>query len=189
MVQTTSNRQRFCITCARGHELQQKRRHRLDHIEEARAYDRRHDRERAEERKAASRKRYAEHPERAQERRRTHPGRAAAATARYVATHPGTVAARNATRNARKCGVPGEFAWQEWQQVIKLYGGRCVYCGCTPDKLTVDHDIPLSRGGSNWLDNVVPACRPCNRAKHAMTGAEYRMWLDLNEPPALDAAA
>lgn len=49
----------------------------------------------------------------------------------------------------------------------------CVYCGATED-LTVDHVLPLSRGGTNDLGNLVTACRPCNSSKNAKTPEEWR---------------
>jgi 5-methylcytosine-specific restriction endonuclease McrA len=46
---------------------------------------------------------------------------------------------------------------------VQTYGGLCFYCG---DQATeVDHRIPLSRGGSHWPANIVPACRSCNARK------------------------
>lgn len=44
----------------------------------------------------------------------------------------------------------------------------CQYCGSTDrDNLQVDHIMPISRGGSNKLKNLVTACRPCNISKCA----------------------
>jgi len=42
----------------------------------------------------------------------------------------------------------------------------CVYCG-NEDDLTVDHVVPISKGGENTLSNVVPACSDCNNKKRA----------------------
>lgn len=45
---------------------------------------------------------------------------------------------------------------------------RCVYCGhlfFTRDNISVDHYIPLSNGGTNDSDNLLPACRDCNSRK------------------------
>lgn len=43
-------------------------------------------------------------------------------------------------------------------------------------KQTTDHATPLSRGGSDSIDNVVAACWDCNKAKRQMTEAEFREW-------------
>lgn len=41
----------------------------------------------------------------------------------------------------------------------------CAYCGATGVPLNIDHLRPRSRGGSNRISNLVPACVPCNQAK------------------------
>ena len=57
-------------------------------------------------------------------------------------------------------------------KVYELHGRTCFYCGGTED-LTIDHKTPLSRGGSNELTNLVPACRSCNRNKGTKTAEEW----------------
>ena len=44
-------------------------------------------------------------------------------------------------------------------------GWRCVYCGTTGGRLTLDHVIPRSRGGESIWENVVTSCAPCNLRK------------------------
>lgn len=47
---------------------------------------------------------------------------------------------------------------------------KCYYCKCRFTKkcpATVDHVIPLSRGGAHTISNLVLACKPCNSRKHA----------------------
>ncbi len=44
-------------------------------------------------------------------------------------------------------------------------GWRCVYCGTSSVRLTLDHVIPRSRGGESVWENVVTACGPCNLRK------------------------
>ncbi len=53
----------------------------------------------------------------------------------------------------------------------KCSEGRCYYCGRTvpPGELTMDHIVPLIRGGKSTKNNIVPACRECNsKKKHAV---------------------
>lgn len=45
------------------------------------------------------------------------------------------------------------------------FENRCAYC-LSPENLTVDHFIPIDRGGSDCLGNYVPACKSCNSSKH-----------------------
>lgn len=60
-------------------------------------------------------------------------------------------------------------------------GWGCAYCRCalgwghpsvTPPE--VEHDVPRVRGGTDDLGNLLLSCGPCNRAKHKMTGTEFR---------------
>ena len=44
-------------------------------------------------------------------------------------------------------------------------GWRCVYCGSAGGRLTLDHVVPRSRGGSSVWENVVTSCAPCNLRK------------------------
>lgn len=66
---------------------------------------------------------------------------------------------------------------REWQdlrsQVFDRDDYACVYCGC-PHDLACDHIVPLVRGGTNALDNLATACRPCNRSKGAKLVEEWR---------------
>jgi 5-methylcytosine-specific restriction endonuclease McrA len=49
----------------------------------------------------------------------------------------------------------------------------CV-CGKTGVALQPDHRVPLARGGSNAIDNILPACRSCNQRKALMSEDEFR---------------
>lgn len=51
-------------------------------------------------------------------------------------------------------------------QVYARDGLVCVSCGSTTD-LTVDHRIPVSKGGTDEFDNLQTMCRPCNIRKGA----------------------
>ncbi len=64
--------------------------------------------------------------------------------------------------------------------------GVCHYCGgrFNPADLTMDHIIPLSRGGSSERMNIVPACKECNNKKkylHPAEWDEYLQWMKKRE--------
>lgn len=61
--------------------------------------------------------------------------------------------------------IEDRITGEEWQQIVDRSKGRCIYCGQTPDKLTQDHVVPLSKGGTHTASNIVPACLPCNSSK------------------------
>ena len=68
---------------------------------------------------------------------------------------------------ARKLRASG---W--WQR--RLSKGLCAYCNqpFKPNELTMDHVVPVARGGRSSRGNVVPSCKPCNNAKKFLTPAE-----------------
>jgi len=62
----------------------------------------------------------------------------------------------------------------------RIAGGLCFYCRrrVGPAALTMDHVVPLGRGGRSTRGNVVPACKECNSAKKAMVPVEWQEYLD-----------
>lgn len=79
--------------------------------------------------------------------------------------------------NKRRAAAAGmHFTFKEWEELLTKRGGRCTYCGST-DRIEADHRIPLCRGGSNDISNILPACRSCNRRKHRRTETEFRALL------------
>jgi 5-methylcytosine-specific restriction endonuclease McrA len=49
--------------------------------------------------------------------------------------------------------------------LIDSYLHRCAYCFKPLDVVTIDHFTPISRGGDNDIDNLVPCCQRCNSSK------------------------
>lgn len=83
------------------------------------------------------------------------------------------------TRKARRFNAAGFCSAASWLYRVIFYGWRCRYCGCQLDRntLTCDHRIALSRGGTAWPSNLVPACLPCNMKKHDKTEKEFLLQL------------
>jgi 5-methylcytosine-specific restriction endonuclease McrA len=64
-------------------------------------------------------------------------------------------------------------------------GWRCVYCGTSGGRLTLDHVVPRSRGGDSVWENVVTSCAPCNLRKGNRLLEEAAMELSRKpRPPA-----
>ena len=66
----------------------------------------------------------------------------------------------------------GTFTHREWREKCALLGNVCFYCG-EATKLTQDHKVPISRGGTNLIGNIVPACLACNVRKGTQTAEEF----------------
>lgn len=80
---------------------------------------------------------------------------------------------RTYTHNRRARSLAGGVhTSEEWLAKIDEFNGRCAYCASSED-LTRDHVVPLCRGGSNQISNIVPACNSCNSRKNRLTGEEY----------------
>ncbi|TAL39171.1 MAG: HNH endonuclease [Spirochaetes bacterium] len=69
-----------------------------------------------------------------------------------------------------------QSAW--WRK--KTAAGKCHYCGTIVGHagLTMDHIIPLSRGGTSERFNIVPACKDCNNKKSYLLPAEWDDYLE-----------
>ena len=74
---------------------------------------------------------------------------------------------REVWRIRSKRMMKGSHTQQEWEEKQEQYGGRCLYCGAKNRKLSKDHVIPISQGGDDTINNIVPACKSCNSKKHA----------------------
>lgn len=87
--------------------------------------------------------------------------------------------------HARRQGNIGDakISKKQWLSLMRMYQWRCFYCGealSTKKNRTVDHIIPLSRGGAHSMLNLVPSCRTCNISKKDRLD-EWRGWEAL--PP------
>ena len=59
----------------------------------------------------------------------------------------------------------------------KKLGQKCIYCGCSsPLILTIDHKIPLSRGGEDTDKNKQVCCFICNQLKGSLTHLEFKKY-------------
>lgn len=75
------------------------------------------------------------------------------------------------------------LAEEERRAVYDKMDGHCAYCGCELryEDMQVDHVVPLegwSEKGTDTLDNMLPACRPCNHYKSRSTLEGFRSMVE-----------
>jgi len=73
---------------------------------------------------------------------------------------------RGAFRRAGRRNALVPLTRQQLQQRFSLFGNRCAYCG-NSDRVSIDHVMPLSKGGLDEHSNIVPACKTCNSSKNS----------------------
>lgn len=66
--------------------------------------------------------------------------------------------------NARKRGAGGSHTLDEWIELKRKHKFKCSKCR-KKRKLTRDHIRPVSKGGSDFIENIQPLCQPCNSSK------------------------
>lgn len=69
--------------------------------------------------------------------------------------------------------LEGKMPKGAWEAMIVLYEGKCAKCGDITD-LTLDHVVPVTKGGSHELVNAQILCRTCNSAKGNRSADDYR---------------
>lgn len=75
---------------------------------------------------------------------------------------------------------------RDWIALRDAFGSRCAYCGERVfTRLAMEHVAPLSRGGEDHADNILPSCPACNSSKgdlHPLEWVFYVHGLLVNGP-------
>jgi len=85
----------------------------------------------------------------------------------------------------RKSTIKGSFSPKEWQDLKEKYNFICPCCGKEESemkwkKLTVDHIVPLSKEGTNTIENIQPLCLSCNCKKNNREIIKYEIIQGIN---------
>ena len=115
---------------------------------------------------ARNRKWRLENPERYEAREKAY-----RQTEEYKADQRRRAPAKNA---ARRVAYDTNFTTEDWEDILACFGYVCAHCHAKDVKLTLDHVIPLNRGGEHDVENVVPACEPCNYGRGDSLLSEWR---------------
>jgi 5-methylcytosine-specific restriction endonuclease McrA len=94
----------------------------------------------------------------------------------YATANPDVMLEKQRKRRARKLDANGSFTEAQFQEKLAQHGSRCFYCGkpLGQGDVTRDHYIPLARGGSDSIENIVPACMSCNCRKRTKLPEEFQ---------------
>lgn len=94
---------------------------------------------------------------------------------RRVAKNHEIIAVMNHRRRARLINAPGTHTAADIRALYDEQQGQCSYCGIRLfDDYHVDHVQPISRGGSNGVENLLLACPECNLSKNDKTLDEWK---------------
>lgn len=80
---------------------------------------------------------------------------------------------KNARQNARNRVIGGKTFLITQKDLRRLYTQSCAECGSNRNQ-SIDHRIPLSRGGRHSIGNMMTLCRSCNSSKGARFLTEWR---------------
>lgn len=94
-----------------------------------------------------------------------HREEAVARATAWKKANPDKVRAISNRHRFQKQGSPSPLSSNEWLEILEYFNHSCAYCLVSSVPMTMDHLMPLSKGGHHSKDNVVPACRSCNCSK------------------------
>lgn len=183
----------WCKVCVKSYQQanidrinERRREYKAEYREHFNEYDREYHRKNPEPKRARDRKYRQEHQEEikikksiSNKRRRSteeYKKRSVEYNRQYRQLHPEQNAQNFNNRRARILQAGGSFTSKEWQNLCAYYNHMCLCCGRRePEiKLTADHVIPLSKGGTNFIDNIQPLCQSCNSSKRSSI-IDYRV--------------
>ena len=71
----------------------------------------------------------------------------------------------NQKRRASKKSNGGSYTDAEWEECLEFFNYKCAYSGRKMERVSADHIIPLSKGGTSYISNIVPCELRINDSK------------------------
>ena len=102
--------------------------------------------------------------QRRREYRKNHPEQRRAEKKRYRERYPEKTTEWLNNYRERLQNAEGSYTEEEWNNLCRYYKNKCLRCGKHLE-LVPDHVIPLSKGGTNYIENIQPLCKLCNAIK------------------------
>ena len=93
-------------------------------------------------------------------------------TAKYQKSHREQYNTYYQVRRTRLEGTGGSYTSQQWEGLMNKCHKKCLCCG-RRRRLTADHVVPVSKGGTSSVGNIQPLCGPCNSSKGTKS-TDYR---------------
>lgn len=123
--------------------------------------------------------------------RRERPDITRAIGLRYYYSHLDERKAAHQNERARRAGAYGTITAEDILALFAEQEGKCHYCGAglAEHSYTIDHVIPLSRGGTNAPDNIVLTCAKCNERKGDSLPEEFEARRKRAQAPGVAKAA
>jgi 5-methylcytosine-specific restriction endonuclease McrA len=90
----------------------------------------------------------------------------------------------NQRRQARLKNAGGSFSKKELLSLIKVQDGKCYWCDKEMERYSIDHFVPLSKGGSNMIGNIVLCHVSCNSKKRDKS--PFAFALEIGKPEKAD---
>ena len=79
------------------------------------------------------------------------------------------------TCRARKAQVPVvDVTTHQLIRILSKQKGRCCYCHCPVERLTLEHIVPISKGGNHTAKNISFACINCNKRKGDLDPFDFK---------------